>query len=64
VRTNAIEWSGIVPAMPLPFADVADIDGNGSPSRDGSDPSYLRPLVNRRALRNPLTDGRQPPRNQ
>ena len=56
MRTNVIEWSGMVPAMPLPFTDVAGIDGNGSPSRDRSDPSYLRPLVNRRALRNPLTD--------
>jgi SnoaL-like domain len=56
LRTNAIEWSGMVPTTPLPFADVADIDGNGSPSRDRCDPSYLRPLVNRRAFHNPLTE--------
>jgi hypothetical protein len=33
---------------PLPFADVPDIHGNGAPSRSKADPSYLRPLVNRR----------------
>jgi SnoaL-like domain len=49
MRTNSIEWSGILPTMPLPFADVPDIHGNGAPSRDGSDPSYQRPLVNKRA---------------
>jgi hypothetical protein len=48
VRTNVIEWSGMVPTMPLPFAEVPDIDGNGAPSRNKADPSYLRPLVNRR----------------
>jgi hypothetical protein len=50
VRTNVIEWSGIVPTMPLPFADVSDIHGNGAPARDRTDPSYLRPLVNRREV--------------
>jgi hypothetical protein len=48
IRTNAIEWSGNVPTMPLPFAEVADIHGNGAPSRSRADPSYQRPLVNRR----------------
>lgn len=55
LRTNAIEWSGMLPTMPIPFADVADISGNGAPSRSRSDPSYQRPLVNRRALRNPAS---------
>lgn len=54
VRTNAIEWSGLIPATPLPFADVPDIHGNGAPARDSSDPSYQRPLVNRRKRHNPL----------
>lgn len=54
VRTNTIEWSGMVPAMPLPFAEVPDIHGNGVPSRSKADPSYQRPLVNRRARHNPL----------
>jgi len=41
--------------MPVPFADVPDIDGNGAPSRSRSDPSYQRPLVNRRAPHNPVS---------
>jgi hypothetical protein len=49
LRTNVIEWSGIVPTMPLPFADVPDIHGNGAPVRNKDDPSYQRPLTNRRA---------------
>jgi hypothetical protein len=53
LRTNAIEWSGDVPATPIPFADVPDIHGNGAPSRDTADPSYQRPLVNRRAVHVP-----------
>ena len=48
LRTNAIEWSGLVPTLPIPFADVPDIDLNGRPSRDKQDPSYQRPLLNRR----------------
>ena len=55
LRTNVIEWSGMVPTMPIPFADVADIDVNGVPARDRTDPSYQRPLINRRARHNPLT---------
>jgi hypothetical protein len=49
LRTNAIEWSGIVPTMPLPFADVPDLHADGAPSRSGQDPSYRRPLVTTRA---------------
>jgi hypothetical protein len=48
LRTNAIEWSGMVPTMPIPFADVPDIHLNGTPSRGTDDPSYRRPLRNRR----------------
>lgn len=48
LRTNMIEWSGILPTMPIPFGDVPDIHGNGAPSRDKSDPSYQRPLANKR----------------
>lgn len=47
-RSNAIEWSGIVPTMDIPFSDVPDLHLNGTPSRDRQDPSYQRPLVNRR----------------
>ena len=49
LRTNSIEWSGIVPTMPLPFSDVPDIYGNGAPARGLDDPSYQRPLLNRRS---------------
>ena len=38
-RSNAIEWSGMVPTMALPFADVADLFDNGAPSRSKTDPS-------------------------
>lgn len=48
LRTNAIEWSGIVPTLPIPFADVPDVNLNGAPSRNRADPSYQRPLTNRR----------------
>ena len=48
LRTNIIEWSCIQPAMPLPFGDVPDIGANGVSARDKGDPSYQRPLTNRR----------------
>lgn len=48
LRTNAIEWSGMVPTMAIPFADVPDMHLNGVPSRDREDPSYRRPLSNKR----------------
>lgn len=53
LRTNAIEWSGMVPTMAIPFADVPDIGANGLPSRGKGDPSYARPLTNKRAPFNP-----------
>lgn len=54
MRIDVIEWSGIVPTMPLPFADVPDIHSNGAPARSKADPSYQRPLVNQRERHNPL----------
>jgi ketosteroid isomerase-like protein len=48
LRTNAIEWAGLLPSIPIPFSDVADLYGNGAPARDKSDPSYRRPLTNLR----------------
>ena len=48
LRTNAIEWSGLVPTLPIPFADVPDIGVNGVPGRGRGDPSYYRPLINKR----------------
>lgn len=56
LRTTTVEWSGMLPSMPIPFADVPDIHGNGMPSRDQNDPSYARPLLNRRAPFNPGVD--------
>lgn len=53
IRTNAIEWSGMVPTMPIPFSDVPDIFDNGRPSRSKDDPSYMRPLINKRKVRLP-----------
>jgi len=49
LRTNAIEWSGMVPTLPIPFTDVPDIHVNGTPARGSQDPSYQRPLTNKRA---------------
>ncbi len=48
MRTNAIEWSSMPPALPLPFGDVPGIDDNGRGSRSREDVSYIRPLVNKR----------------
>ena len=48
MRTNAIEWSGLVPTLPIPFGDVVGINLNGTPSRSKDDPSYQRPLINKR----------------
>jgi hypothetical protein len=51
LRCNAIEWSGMVPTMGIPFADVPDIHANGIPARSKEDLSYRRPLTNRRKIR-------------
>jgi hypothetical protein len=48
LRTNIIEWSCLQPSLPPPFGEVPDIAANGVSARDRSDPSYMRPLVNRR----------------
>ena len=53
LRTNVIEWSGILPTIPIPFADVPDIAANGASARDRTDPSYQRPLANYRHRYNP-----------
>ena len=53
LRTNVIEWSCLQPSMPPPFGDVPGIGDNGVSARDSSDPSYIRPLVNRRAVSRP-----------
>lgn len=55
LRTNVIEWGCLPPPMPIPFADVPDIALNGASSRSKEDPSYQRPLINRRAPAYPGT---------
>ncbi len=53
LRTNQVEWSCLPPALPLPFADLPDVALNGVSARGPDDPSYQRPLVNRRAAQRP-----------
>lgn len=53
LRTNVIEWSGLVPTMAIPFADLPDIHLNGVSSRNKQDPSYQRPLTNHRRVQQP-----------
>jgi SnoaL-like domain len=53
LRTNIIEWSCLQPSLPPPFADVPDIGLNGVSARDRSDPSYQRPLLNKRSYNRP-----------
>ena len=52
-RYCLVEWSGTVEGGEIPFADIPDVHSNGVPSRDRSDPSYRRPLTNKRAKRFP-----------
>lgn len=53
-RYTIIEWSGSVPENEVPlFANVPDLHLNGVPSRSRDDPSYRRPLTNRREVRVP-----------
>jgi SnoaL-like domain len=50
LRTNAIEWAGMAPSTPIPFEDVPGVTLNGVASRSSADPSYVRPLTNKRAI--------------
>ena len=52
-RYCLVEWSGTINAGPIPYADIPDVHASGVPARGRSDPSYLRPLVNKRAKRFP-----------
>lgn len=56
MRNNFVEWTSTMPAMGNPLGEIADLHLNGLPSHDRSDPSYERPLTNRRALHNPAED--------
>jgi hypothetical protein len=57
-RCTILEWSGMVPTAAVPlFEGVADLHCNGRPGRDRGDPSYRRPLVNRRKRKTPDEPG-------
>ncbi|SFO35712.1 nuclear transport factor 2 family protein [Sphingomonas sp. OK281] len=47
-RSTVIEYSGLLPTLPIPFGDIPGIDLNGIVARDTSDLSYRRPLTNLR----------------
>ena len=53
MRNNFVEWTSMVPAMASPLGEIPGLDLNGTSARDGSDASYLRPLVNKRTPFNP-----------
>lgn len=53
MRNNFVEWTSVVPAIDSPLGEIPDLHLNGLPAPDRSDPSYQRPLINRRKLRNP-----------
>jgi hypothetical protein len=50
-RYCVVEWSGTINEGPIPFADIPDVHTNGVPGRNKDDPSYRRPLTNKRAPR-------------
>ena len=52
-RYCLVEWSCGLPAGEMPFAAIPDVHLNGEPSRSRDDPSYRRPLANRRSRRFP-----------
>jgi hypothetical protein len=53
-RCTLLEWSGMVPESEVPlFAEAPDLHANGASSRSRDDPTYRRPLVNRRAVQFP-----------
>ena len=50
-RYCIVEWSGSNDEGPIPFADIPDVHASGIPGRNRDDPSYARPLVNKRDRR-------------
>lgn len=53
-RCTLLEWSGMVPPASVPlFENTSDLHVNGVSSRSKEDPSYRRPLTNRRQSRFP-----------
>jgi ketosteroid isomerase-like protein len=53
-RCTLLEWSGMVPTATVPlFEKVLDARVNGVSSRSKEDPSYRRPLLNKRQIQFP-----------
>jgi hypothetical protein len=52
-RNNFVEWTSTLPALGNPLGAIADLELNGLPASNRSDPSYTRPLVNKRAINIP-----------
>ena len=53
-RCTAVEWSSMIPGATVPlFDNVPDLHENGASSRSKDDPSYRRPLTNRRNRSSP-----------
>lgn len=51
MRYCVIETAGTVARCELPFDGIPDLYANGAPALNRSDPSYRRPLTNRRTPR-------------
>jgi hypothetical protein len=57
-RCTLLEWSGTIPSSTVPlFEKVSDAHVNGIASRSKQDPSYRRPLMNRRQMQFPDDPG-------
>jgi hypothetical protein len=55
-RCTLLEWSGMIPPANVPlFENVTDAHLNGLAARSKEDPSYRRPLTNRRQIRPPVS---------
>jgi hypothetical protein len=51
MRYCLVDWTRALPGPAYPYSDhLADRHANGVPSRGPEDPSYRRPMVNKRAL--------------
>ena len=53
MRINFVEWTSLVPAMDSPLGEIPDLHLNGIAGRGKDDASYIRPLLNKRALNTP-----------
>lgn len=56
-RYCVVEWSGTINEGPIPYMDLPDVHASGVPGRNRDDPSYARPLVNKRKKQCPPAPG-------